>query len=198
MEVQVSKRVALPAEGENLNPNAWGGPDYSVDPNTGCWNWLKGVDPKGYGKGAFPDQNTQWAHRAYWIAANGRMPTGRHIVIDHLCRNPRCVNPKHLEAVEQATNVHRGRQSLHTMETARQVRRMVEEGYSNAAITEATGVSTQNIWWIAEDRAWREDPTAPRQPVWPKRDCVRCGEPVVGRGRRAIYCTEACRKRRFA
>lgn len=30
------------------------------------------------------------------------------LVTDHLCRNPRCVNPKHLEAVTQKENLLRG------------------------------------------------------------------------------------------
>lgn len=75
---------------------------------------------------------------------------------------------------------------------ARKVRARVIAGQSNAQITAELGVTTQNIWWIAEDRAWREDPTAPRQPVWPKRDCAWCGEPVPPtRGRKAIYCSDA-------
>ena len=179
----------VPKEGDSLSRHAHRS-DYRIDPDTGCWLWLKTLNRKGYGTGAFPDQGTQYAHRAYWIAANGPVPEGRHIVIDHLCRNPRCVNPEHLEAVEQATNMHRGKGAKLTMDIAREVRRMVQAGHSNAYITAQTGVTTQNIWWIAEDLAWREDPTAPRRPVFPERDCPYCGERVPPeRGRRARFCT---------
>lgn len=69
-------------------------------------------------------------------------------------------------------------------------------GHSNAEITRKTGVTTQNIWWIAEDRAWREDPDAPRQPVYPERDCAWCETPVPHeRGRRALYCSLECKGR---
>lgn len=180
----------LPKEGESLSRNARL-PDYRIDPDTGCWIWLKTLNRKGYGTGAFPDQGTQYAHRAYWIAANGPVPEGRHVVIDHLCRNPRCVNPKHLEAVEQATNMHRGKGAKLTMEIAREVRRRVQAGQSANLIKRELGVSIQNVWWIAEDRAWREDPTAPRQPVWPIKDCAHCGERIPPeRGRKAKYCSD--------
>jgi hypothetical protein len=47
-----------------------------------------------------------YAHRVAWTIANGTIPDG--LVIDHLCRNKECVNPEHLEAVTQRTNVLRG------------------------------------------------------------------------------------------
>jgi hypothetical protein len=155
----------LPKEGETLSSHGNAKkPDYKIDED-GCWIWQKHLGRKGYGTGSFREFGTGWAHVAYWIAANGPLPTGRHIVIDHLCRKPACVNPKHLEAVEQATNVHRGKAAKLTMEIAREVRRRVVEGQSANQIKDELGVSVQNVWWIAEDKAWREDPTAPRQPV---------------------------------
>ena len=182
----------LPREGESLSPRAHK-PDYKIDEN-GCWVWQKYRTAKGYGLGAFNGKTGVWAHVAYWTAANGPLPTGRHIVVDHLCRNPSCVNPKHLEAVEQATNVHRGRAAKLNMEIAREVRRRVQEGQSSAQIKRELDVSIQNVWWIAEDRAWREDPTAPRQPVWPIRDCAVCERRIGSeRGRRAVYCSNGCR-----
>lgn len=184
------RRVVLfdgvPGEGQALSSRAQK-PDYKIDHETGCWEWQKSK-LRGYGLLSLNGKDN-WAHRAYWIAANGPVPDGRHVVIDHLCRNPGCVNPKHLEAVEQATNIHRGKGAKLNMEVARKVRARVIAGQSSAQIKADLGVSIQNIWWIAEDRAWREDPTAPRQPVWPQRSCRHCGEPVVGRGRRAVYCS---------
>lgn len=49
---------------------------------------------------------TRMAHRVSHVLYKGPIPNG--LVIDHLCRNPSCVNPDHLEAVTQKENVHRG------------------------------------------------------------------------------------------
>lgn len=75
------------------------------DPITGCHNWPGTVNGRGYGllnRGG----RSMSAHRWYWIQANG--PILKGLVLDHLCRNPRCCNPEHLEAVDHRTNVLRG------------------------------------------------------------------------------------------
>lgn len=46
------------------------------------------------------------AHRVAYELCIGPIPTG--LTIDHLCRNTRCVNPKHLEAVTLRENILRG------------------------------------------------------------------------------------------
>jgi hypothetical protein len=74
-----------------------------------CWLWTGTRTPQGYGKfchGPAKDR-TQWlAHRLSWTLANGEIPEG--MVLDHLCRNPACVNPDHLEPVTIGENVLRG------------------------------------------------------------------------------------------
>ena len=76
-----------------------------VDEATGCWNWTGALARGGYG--AFEgDRGTTKSHRWAYAHYIGPIPDG--LVIDHLCRNRKCCNPQHLEAVTQKENVKRG------------------------------------------------------------------------------------------
>lgn len=72
----------------------------------GCWKWHGYRNVGGYGvirAGGF----NQVAHRLIYKRLVG--PIGRGLVLDHLCRVRRCVNPLHLEPVSQRENVLRGK-----------------------------------------------------------------------------------------
>jgi hypothetical protein len=74
---------------------------YVVDEDTGCWNWAGGKTAFGYG--VFRrNYKMGLAHRFMYEIHVGPIPDGLHI--DHLCRNPPCVNPAHLEPVTQKEN----------------------------------------------------------------------------------------------
>lgn len=71
----------------------------------GCWKWNGSVDRKGYGR-LMVKLRRVFAHRISYEAFRGPIPHG--LVIDHLCRNPPCCNPDHLEAVTRRENTIRG------------------------------------------------------------------------------------------
>jgi hypothetical protein len=76
-----------------------------VDEATGCWNWTGGIDSHGYSV-ASRSGKTVSGHRLSYELHVGQIPDDREL--DHLCRNRRCVNPQHLEAVDRRTNILRG------------------------------------------------------------------------------------------
>jgi hypothetical protein len=69
-----------------------------------CWPWLGAHDSVGYGSfwdGSRPERAIRFSYRL----AGGQIPQGW--AIDHLCFNPPCVNPAHLEAVTYKENMRR-------------------------------------------------------------------------------------------
>jgi hypothetical protein len=71
---------------------------------SGCHEWTGAAVQRGYGVLTVGGQG--WlAHRLSWVLHNGPVPDG--LELDHLCRNPRCVKPDHLEPVTPAENVRR-------------------------------------------------------------------------------------------
>lgn len=70
----------------------------------GCWLWMSKLDRDGYGI-SWRGRIATRAHIAVYRELAGAVPEGK--VLDHLCRNRRCVAPHHLEPVDQAENERR-------------------------------------------------------------------------------------------
>jgi hypothetical protein len=69
-----------------------------------CWNWNSCTH---HGHGTFSIKGKEvYAHRFSYEIAKGLIP--EDLKIDHLCRNPLCVNPSHLEVVTNKENILRG------------------------------------------------------------------------------------------
>lgn len=75
-----------------------------VDKTSDCWNWTASCDGKGYGQFVYKGKLSR-AHRVSYMLFKGEIPEG--LDLDHLCRNIKCVNPEHLEAVTRSVNLQR-------------------------------------------------------------------------------------------
>lgn len=83
---------------------------YAIDASTGCWIWTAWRNNQGYGTiGISPalsgGPKQVYAHRLSYEMHKGPIPPG--LVIDHICNNPACVNPEHLQAITQKANIDR-------------------------------------------------------------------------------------------
>lgn len=73
--------------------------DKFIIKDNGCWEWTANIAPStGYGLIMTDSQGSIGAHRASYIIHKGPIPEGYHI--HHVCKNKKCVNPEHLEAME--------------------------------------------------------------------------------------------------
>jgi hypothetical protein len=83
------------------------------DWDSGCWNWTASQNHGNYSQfwdGDKPVRGHRWIYETFISA----IPTG--LELDHLCVNPSCVAPYHLEPVTRAEN--QKRKALHRVEAA--------------------------------------------------------------------------------
>jgi hypothetical protein len=78
-----------------------------TDQPDACWEWTGATNgAAGYGHLRTPSATLAYVHRLTFEQLVGPIPPG--LVLDHLCRNPPCANPRHLEPVTQRANGLRG------------------------------------------------------------------------------------------
>ena len=70
-----------------------------------CWNWTATKTKGDYGQFRVNNKMVR-SHRFSYELFKGKIPDG--FTLDHLCRNPSCVNPDHLEVVTMKENILRG------------------------------------------------------------------------------------------
>lgn len=129
------------------------------DADNGCWLWTA-AKSNGYGViglGSRSAKNIP-AHVASYELHVGPVPTG--MVLDHLCRTPACVNPDHLEPVTAAENSRRGARAKITADQANEIRRLVEQGKTQALVASIYNLHAAHVSRIVNRHRW-QDKTKP-------------------------------------
>lgn len=86
----------------------------------GCIEWTGGIDTPGYG--AIRYEGKRWrAHRLIYTLFRNPIPERK--ILDHLCRNRRCVNLDHLELTTQSVNIARSSNAFAKQREATHCRR---------------------------------------------------------------------------
>lgn len=119
-----------------------------------CWLWLGKANKRtGYGCKQYGGR-TLLAHRWVYQFFNGWIPKGK--VINHLCSNRLCVNPRHLEVTSTAGNCRHGKGSKLTADQVSTIKlRLVSAKWGDRQkIAEDYGVSAALISDIKYGRAW--------------------------------------------
>jgi len=84
----------------------------AINNYSGCWNWTKAKNQKGYGHFKINDKSLK-PHRIVFETFNGEIK--KNYVIDHLCKNRICCNPDHLRQVTIKQNTLENSNSLQSI-----------------------------------------------------------------------------------
>jgi len=128
---------------------------YEAVPETRCWTVPKtrrADKPRStYTTVRIAGQRV-YAHRAFYERYRGPIPDGLHL--DHLCRNPPCVNPDHLEPVSNAENLRRGIRVKLSGSDAAEIRHLAYQGWKQADIARAYSVDPSHVSRLAAGHYW--------------------------------------------
>lgn len=146
---------------------------YDVEPNTGCWLWLRGTTEKGYAHVRYGGVMNR-ASRLMLMLHGVEVPSSKFVL--HRCDTPACVNPHHLYIGDHADNMRdraiRGRvaigskiaQAKLTEHIVAIIKGMRTSGVSSYAIGDVCGVNATTIQAIWRNLLWRNvNPEVPEK-----------------------------------
>ena len=138
-------------------------PQIKKNLETGCWEWMKNRNRKGYGQTAYGVKKVL-VHRLHWKLIHKYWPTD---ILLHSCDNPPCINPDHLREGSHKDNtndmIKRGRTAVgENVNTAKltnkkvlKIRKLWKTGkYTKYSLAERFGVSIINISCIIRRKTW--------------------------------------------
>lgn len=136
---------------------------------SGCHEWTSCINGNGYGRIGIYKKTVMLAHRVAFALDNGYLPEEK--IILHICDNPKCVNPDHLEIGDHKENMRqmaeRNRSSKMfgeknpsaklTLEKVIEIREKYSSGlYTNKSLAEIYNVSKTTIQDVKTGKnTWR-------------------------------------------
>lgn len=119
---------------------------------TPCWIRRGFTTNKGYGRITIAGRS-MYAHRAMYQQEIGPIPQG--MTLDHLCRQPKCMRPSHLEPVPFAENLRRGNGAKLTKAQVLEIR-AASASIRTDHLAEKHGISASQMSRVRRDLRWRE------------------------------------------
>lgn len=136
-----------------------------VDTETGCWNWICGLEKKGYAIMQF-DKRQFRVSRLSAYAFNG-FDTKSNKFICHSCDNKKCINPKHLFAGTHQDNMNDAKsknrfsngenhhQSKINAVDAKNIRKMYGLGFSSPILGKIYDLDHSTVLDIVRMNTWK-------------------------------------------
>lgn len=135
---------------------------YTIDKETGCWNWDRVVLDNGYGQVYIPNVGGRGSHRVSYLITHGEIKDGMHIL--HKCHNRRCCNPDHLyEGTPQQNMMDKVRNGTQTKGsdvvfsklTETKVLDIMKREHQPEVYAVKYGVRTSSIYNIWSRKTWK-------------------------------------------
>lgn len=138
---------------------------HSALTSSGCIEWLRFRDGKGYGRIQI-GKKAERTHRAAWMVSNNSpIPTG--MVVRHTCDNPACINPRHLILGTDVDNVRdmdsrgrrgarRGEEGTSAKLTWPEVKAIRASSASARSLAGQYAVSVSLIYQVRNHTIWKE------------------------------------------
>lgn len=130
---------------------------YDVDPETGCWNWGKSRQSRGYGQiWDRRRQKPELAHRLAYMEHHGVTEIPKGLVVHHRCDNRGCVNPEHLALIPNRENLRLSPKSKLTADKVVAIRRLAAEGVTHRVIAQEFGIHKGTVSWVTRRLIWED------------------------------------------
>lgn len=125
---------------------------WTVDEATDCHIWPGSLSDKGYGLVSTSKGGTRRAHIVCYESVKGKVPAGK--MLDHTCRNRRCINPAHLEPVTNQVNTQRGLAAKLDHTKIEEIKEMRRLNITWSAISRMFSISRRQAVRVVTGECW--------------------------------------------